>query len=174
MNLKKIQNSPILPIILIGGSGIALYFVYKAVKGTTNFLNITSSKEDKTAQKIITSTPQKNPFNPSFWKEIKPKGNLKRVQLIKVNTAENLSKQLRNAIGYFTSDYTQVMGVFSQLKYKSQVSFLSDYFQKKYKDDLFQYLRAGYSLLITNTGLSDKELDNIIKYVNNLPLGLIK
>jgi hypothetical protein len=53
INLKKIQNSPILPIILIGGSGVALYFVYKAVRGTTNLFDITKSKADREALKEI-------------------------------------------------------------------------------------------------------------------------
>ena len=174
MNLKKIQNAPIFPLVVIGGVGVALYFVIKSGKSVTDFLHITTSKEEQAAQNIITSEPKKNPFSPLFYKQIKAKGNLKKVQLLKVSAAENLSKQLRDSIGYVSSDYSKVLAVFSQLKYKSQVSFLADYFQKKYKDDLFQYIKAGYKLLFTNTGLTQKELDTIIKYVNNLPLGLTK
>ena len=47
VDLKKIKNSPILPIVLVGASGVAIYVIYKSIKGATNFLDITKSKADK-------------------------------------------------------------------------------------------------------------------------------
>ncbi len=153
-------------------AGVGIYFISKFGKGVLDKLNITQSKEEKEAMQLVESTPDVNPFNPGYYKTIKPKGNKKKIHLMKSSFALQFSKDIRDAIGYLTSDYTKILNVFQKLKYKSQVSFLCETFSKKYGDNLFEYIKSGYKLPIGNTGLSEKQMDSIIKYVNNLPSGL--
>jgi hypothetical protein len=159
-------------IITISVAGVALYFIAKFGSSMLQKLNITESLNEKEATKIIESNPIDNPFNPLYWKNIKASGNKKKVKILKIAVALSHAKKLRNAVGYLSSDFSQILNVFQSLQSKSQVSFLCDYFAKKYNDNLFQYLKAGYKLPIGNTGLSEKDLKTLINYVNKLPSGL--
>jgi protoheme ferro-lyase len=170
INLKKIQSSPILPIVLVGASGVAIYVVYKAIKGTTNLLDITKSKADKQVLKEITSS--NNPFSITYWKSF-TKGNVK---ILKEEECERLRKIIVNSISKipFMTNNSAIFSVFKALKYKTQVSFFADYFLKKENIDLLTYIKFGYTFFWTNTGIDDTTSKAILQYVNNLPTGNTK
>jgi hypothetical protein len=170
MNLKKIQDSPILPYAIIGVGGVAIYFIYKSIRGTTDLLDITKSKEDKQAlQQIIQND---NAWSSNYWKSFKNG----KVQLIKQVEAERLRKIIVNSISRvpFMTNNSAILSVFKNLKYKTQVSFFADYFLKKENVDLLSYIKFGYTFFWGNTGIDDTTSKTIISYVNNLPTGNIK
>jgi hypothetical protein len=170
MNLKKIQDSPILPYAIIGISGVAIYFIYKSVRGTTDLLDITKSKEDKEVLQQITQND--NAWSPNYWKSFKNG----KVQLIKEAEAERLRKIIVNSISRipFMTNNSAILSVFKNLKYKTQVSFFADYFLRKENVDLLTYIKFGYTFFWGNTGIDDTTSKTIIRYVNNLPTGFTK
>ena len=87
---------------------------------------------------------------------------------LKVSEALNYCQQIYDALGYVTDDEAAVTSVFRQLKTKSQVSFMADQFQQKYKTDLLQFLKNGKGVL-PQAGLNNDELSTIINIVNRLP-----
>lgn len=170
INLKKIQSSPILPIVLIGASGVALYVVYKGIRGATNLFDITKSKADKEVFKEITSND--NPFSITYWKSFK-KGNVK---ILKEAECERLRKIIVDSVSRvpFMTNNSAIFSVFKALKYKTQVSYFADYFLKKEKIDLLTYIKYGYTFFWSNTGIDDTTSKAILQYVNNLPSGNFK
>ena len=170
MNLKKIQDSNLLPIAIVGVGGVAVYFLYKAFKGTTDLFDITKSKADQQAIKQITSND--NAWSPNYWKSFK-KG---KVQLIKQAEAERLKKIIVDSVSRipFQTNDSKILSVFKTFKYKTQVSFFADYFLKNENVDLLTYIKFGYTFFWSNTGIDDTTSKAIIEYVNNLPSGNTK
>ena len=170
MNLKKIQDSPILPYAIIGVGGVAIYFFYKAIRGTTDLFDITKSKEDKQAIEQIVQN--NNAWSPSYWKSFK-KG---KVQILKMAEAERLRKIIVSSVSRipFQTNDSKILSVFKTLKYKTQISFFADYFLQKENVDLLTYIKFGYTFFWSNTGIDDTTSKTIISYVNNLPTGNIK
>ena len=170
MNIKKIQDSNLLPIAIIGVGGVAVYFLYKAVRGTTDLFDITKSKADQQAIKQITSND--NAWSPNYWKSFKNG----KVQLIKQAEAERLRKIIVDSVSRipFQTNDSKILSVFKTFKYKTQVSFFSDYFLKKENVDLLTYIKFGYTFFWGNTGIDDTTSKAIIEYVNNLPSGYTK
>ncbi len=170
MNLKKLQNNSLFPIAVIGVSGVAIYFIYKSIRGTTDLLDITKSKEDKQVLQQIVKND--NAWSPNYWKSFR-NGN---IQLIKQSEAERLRKIIVDSVSrlpFMTND-SAILSVFKNLRYKTQVSFFSDYFLKKENVDLLTYIKFGYTFFWGNTGIDDTTSKTIIEYVNNLPSGYTK
>jgi len=170
MNLKKIQDSPILPLVLIGGTGVALYFVYKAVRGTTDLFDITKSKADKEAIKEIVDND--NAWSINYWRKF-TKG---KVMITNMADKEKYRKIIVDSVSRipFQTNNSRILSVFKAFKYKTQVSSFAEYFLQKEKVDLLTYIKYGYSFFWTNTGIDDTTSRAIISIVNNLPTGNIK
>jgi hypothetical protein len=170
MNLKKIQNSPILPLVLIGGTGVALYFVYKAVRGTTDLFDITKSKADKEAIKEIIDND--NAWNINYWRSF-TKG---KVMITTMADKERYRKIIVDSVSRipFQTNNSKILSVFKAFKYKTQVSSFAEYFLQKEQVDLLTYIKYGYSFFWTNTGIDDTTSKAIISIVNKLPTGNIK
>jgi hypothetical protein len=168
-----IKESEVKPILYLAAGGILLYFFTKTGKSITDLLGITKSNEEKTAVNLSEALPENNFFNVNYWQLLNKKG---RVFILTANDSLKYSKIIRDSISMlpFTTDANKIINVFHNLKYKSQVSYLANQFSKKYGDDLFTYIKAGYKLPIGNTGLTESELYTIINYINKLPNGLKK
>ena len=167
IDLKKIKNSPILPIVLVGASGVAIYVIYKSIKGATNFLDITQSKADKQVLKEITSS--NNPFSVTYWKSF----GKDTVMILKPEDAEKLRKIIVDSVSRvpFMTNNSAIFSVFRALQYKTQVSWFADYFLKKENIDLLTDIKYGYTFFWGNTGIDDSTSQAILQYVNNLPNG---
>jgi hypothetical protein len=152
--------------LLIYGGGLAILY-FGIIRPILKKVGIQQSAQDIQQQQLINNTSitdnSSNPFSPLFWKK---GGN--GTQLLTVSYASSLAKRIYDAMGYFTDDEAAVISVFRLLKTKSQVSWLSDIFQKQYKTDLFNFLRKGKGLL-PQAGLNDNELSEIITIVQKLP-----
>lgn len=170
----KLKQQELLPILLLAGGGVVLYFMYKTGKSLTDLLNITSSKEEKEAQQIFASEPSQNAWSPVYFKELN-KGN--KIYLFDKKYLEPKAKAIYNAVSKipFMTDSAKIATIIKTLRYKSQVSYLADYFQQKYGYEMYTFIKDGYRFFVDGaTGLSDKDMAQLINYVNNLPSGVIK
>lgn len=151
-------------IILYAGGLAILYF--GVIRPILKKLGIQQTQEEKEAAQAIIkqeNTPNnENPFSSIYWK------NVRGAQLIDVASTDRLNRRIYNAMGYFSDDESAVYSVFTQLKYKTQVSWLADNFQRLYKIDLFDFLKRGKGQLY-QAGLNNEEMQKIIKIVNALP-----
>lgn len=142
-------------ILLVGG-GLAVLLTLKSV-----FVKLGLSSGAGSQQ---TQNELENPnsvWKPNFWKKT---GGL----ILRRADAENYSKTIHNAFGVFQDDFNSIMGVFSRLKAKTQVSFLADVFNQIYGEDLLTFLTNGGGLFIWD-GLSDAQLKQITDLVKKLP-----
>lgn len=170
----KLKQSDVMPLLLVAGGGLVIYFMYKTGKSLTDLLGITQSKEEKKAQELFASEPSQNPWSPVYYKELN-KGN--KIYLFDKKYLEPKAKAIYNAISKIPlmTDSAKVATIIKSLQYKSQISYLADYFQKKYGYDMFTYIKDGYRFFVDGaTGLSDADMNQLINYVNNLPTGIIK
>lgn len=149
-------------LIIYGGGMVLLYF--GILKPILNKLGITKSKEQTIVENQSQLSNELNPFSPIFYQKC-PVG----CSLIKRAIAEKYAKIIYDAMGVFSDDEASIYGVFRALKTQSQVSFLCDVFQQKYKTDLLSYLKNGYSQWNSASGLNADELNTVIQIVNKLP-----
>lgn len=145
----------VLPKVIGWTVGIgALYFL--VIKPVLQKVGVVETKESREEDQRITTnaTMLNNPFSPRYYQE-RGAGAV----LLTRASAEGMAAQIYNAIGNFYDDENAIYGVFRQLKYKTQVSFLSDVFYKKYGVDMYNLLQRN---------LSQSELATINAIVNAL------
>lgn len=109
---------------------------------------------------------QQNPnsaWKPTYWQNFDS-----YTYAITQSQADAYAKQIHNAFTLFQDDYNAIMGVFSQMRTKANVSFLSFRFQINYGEDLLSFLSDGGGILPWD-GLSTKHLNTIIDLVQRLP-----
>lgn len=153
-------------IILYAGGLAILYFgVIRPILQKLGIQQTVQEAEATKAVQKIENTPNvDNPFSPVYYKKFVGK----TVHLFNGSTTTNLVKRLYDAMGYFSDNESEVFSVFSQMKYKTQVSWISDQFNRTYKLDLFNFLKQGKGTL-PQAGLNELELQKIIKIVEALP-----
>jgi hypothetical protein len=137
-------------VALVGG-----VLLLKPVFEKTGLIDSKEEQERKKAEAELANGTT-SPFNPNFYK-----GKV-GASLVTRATAENLAKQLYDAIGLWITggdNENTVYGVLRQLKAKTQLSFVSDVFTQKYSADLYQYLRRN---------LNDSEMAVVNNIANNL------
>jgi hypothetical protein len=156
--MAKQDNSKIL---LYGGGLLIVYF--GILRPLLEKLGLATSKAEQQVINQQNLPNNKNPFSPIYWKTIP------NAKLITRNATNSLCKRIYDAMGYFSDDEPAVFSVFSQLKYKTQISWLADVFQQNYKMDLLDFLKRGKGQL-PQAGLNDTELQQILNIVNALPI----
>jgi len=104
-----------------------------------------------------------SPWKPTYWKQFTT-----FTVALSTTQAQQYAGTIHNAFGIFQDDYNAVWGVFSNMRTKSNVSFLADIFLQKYNEDLLTFLTNGGGVLPWD-GLSEDHLKNITSYVNSLP-----
>ncbi len=106
-------------------------------------------------------------FKPTYWQKFTtfPAG------AITESTAQNYASAIYHAFTWLNDDYSTILGVFSSLKSKAQVSFVAWKFQKEYGGDLLSYLTNGELDVVSLPwdGLSKDHINTIISLVNSLP-----
>ena len=130
MDDKTIKTVEIVVGILI------IYMVYKFFMSIGQKLNIVDDEKDIAATSLVED--KGNMFSPNYWKK-------KNTNLLTTTSARALAKQLYDASGIFNDNEEAVYGVFRQLSYKTQVSWLSYIFYKQYGEDMLQYLKSFMS-----------------------------
>jgi hypothetical protein len=153
--------------------GIAIgvyYFVVRPILVKTG-LSKTAEQEQFTKEEKSAQTSLLSPFSPRYYKDAKPPQTIitnKEVTKMAADLYASLNR------GYLGDDLATILSTFRKLKFKTQVSYLSEFFSNKYKLDLFQTLKDGVRRTIdrftpfNRSGLSDKELQQVIDIVNSL------
>ena len=149
-------------LLIIGGIAV-LYF--GLINPLLKKIGLKKSESDKNVDDFEKLPNADNPFSPVFLRKIKPGTKIK---LITQANKEIYAKKIYNALGYFTDNEAEVLGVFKNLKTQTQVSDLATYFQIKYNQDLFTFLKKGKGIM-PEAGLNSEELSQIISLVNSLP-----
>jgi len=132
-------------------------------------LGLKNTKEEaaaieKTNKKLaqLNTNPTQNPFNSGYYKQFN------NCHLVTSTVVDKLAETINNAIGYIYDNPENIEGAIKQLSYKTQISFLSDFFYKKYKIDMYEFLQIHL-----DTAEQKRILGDIITYVNALPTGKI-
>ncbi len=157
---KKVsgKTEPVNPntLFIIGGGIIGLTFLQKLLTSFGLFPG-----EGAAAEHAAQSDPG-SCWKPTYWQNA-PAG----ARLLTVDDATNAARTIYHAFTLFKDDYAAIMGIFSQLVAKSQVSFLADQFQKQYNTDLLGFLHDGGGVLPWD-GLSDAHMKELLTFVDRL------
>lgn len=139
---------------------VVVYFGYnKVIKPLLENIGLQKSSEELEIEKQ-TSNPL-SPWNPNYWRKTGAT----------IITNANVNKYIDtiwNSVGYFYDDFDAVLGVFKQLKTKSQVSYLADKFNQSKSKDLLNWLQGGGALNWPADRFSADQVNQLIKYVNGL------
>lgn len=147
--------------------GLIAVAYFGIIKPILNKVGITKSSTDRMIEAQGNLPNNQNPFSPLFYQTAEARRN--GALLLYTSTADQLAKRIYDALGVFTDDESAIYSVFRQLKTQSQVSFLSDKFQQRYRVDLLDYLKRGYNPINPASGLNADELRTVIDIVNTLP-----
>lgn len=151
-------------ILTVGAVALGAWILYKPVKALFDTLGITQSETQEQLQAAQTAGV-KSPFSPLYWKQFKKAKILTQAQ------ADAKAAAIYNAITYTGPNFKTILAVFKTLQYKTQVSYLSDYFARKYKTDLLEYLHNGKSNFLAHNALRENDLNIILALVNNFKIG---
>ena len=142
-------------VLVITSGVVGAIVVYKIAK-------LTGLVKGEGETKVTRGTTEPGSYwKPQYYK--KTGGNI-----ITRATAESYAKKIYDALSWYNDDINTILGVFSQIKTKSAVSYLSDVFYQKYNYDLLNYLYYGAGRLWID-GLNDENINKIITYTDKLP-----
>jgi hypothetical protein len=128
---------------------------------------------------LETAAPIQNPFSPQYLANLQASG-VKGIHYIKGAAKKDFANKIHKAAGPFSgglitgaltgSRPEDILDVFNQISYQSQVSDLATYFKATYKKDLLRYMVDG---LKSNQPLTQKGDNEIViaitKRVQALP-----
>lgn len=150
---------------------VILFFMFKGIKDA--FKNLfgtfglgSTTTDDERESEIARTEKKANEFSPLYWQK-PPSG--KTSQLLTMAVTNKYLSTIKNAIGYVYDNPEEILGVFRQLKYKTQVSWLADNWQKQHGSDLQAWL--GDKL---DTDKQRNTYLEILSLTKNLPTGFIK
>jgi hypothetical protein len=158
---------------LIFKVGVAVGVYFFVLKPILEKLGLSKTAEQEKFKQDVNNaqTTLQSPFSPRYWKEAPaPKTIITTKEVTKM--AADLYAALNR--GYLGDDLQTIYSIFRKLKFKTQVSYLADFFNTKYKLDLLDTLRQGVRRVIdrftpgNRTGLNDAELQVVLDIVNNL------
>lgn len=154
----KIETSDIMPVILIGGALIGFGLIQKLLTS----LGIWSSQDTKTLDTLASSSSSANFWKPDYYLQFSsyPGGNITTLQAI------DMVNMITSSFGMFNDCEDCVIGIFRNLKTKSNVSFLSKVFFDQTGKDLLTYLRGG---VWPEDRLSDADVNTINSFLSTLP-----
>ena len=152
-NFLKDNSSLIIGLVVI-------YFGYtKVIKPLLEGVGLSKSEAEIEIEQQ-TSNPS-SPWNPNYCR----KGG---ATIITNSQVQKFIDTIWNAPGYTFDDFDAVLGVFKQLKTKSQVSYLADKFNQAKGKDLLNWLQGGGALSWPADRFSADQVNQLIKYVNGL------
>ena len=122
-------------------TGVGIYALYKV--GTK--IGLFQTSEDIQQQQTLNTFQQGGSnatlgsyWSPAYWNNVAKKYGTATV--IGSNVANALVDTLWDATGIINDDEEAIYGVFRNLQYLSQISYLSQVFYAKHKQDLYGYL----------------------------------
>lgn len=154
----KLSTDDIYPIMLIVGGLIAFSVIKEILEG----LGIWDSQDSKTLDNA--STDPDSWWNPNFWKT-KP-SNIPYTNPITTTTARQLANTIYNSFSWYNDNEEQAISVFKSLPSRAAGSFLAEVFANDHGQDMLTFLRGG---TWPQDRLSDADVNEVNRYVNNLP-----
>lgn len=149
--------------VIAAGFVVWKYVLSPLLEGT----GLKDSKEDVARQKVEALPGNKDYWRGSWFRLPPSQLPIKDVKgLVLLNSTYTLSyiRQLYAAMAGTGTNEEKLYGVFRQLKYKSQVSWLVYSYYQKYKLDLYQQMRSE---------LSDSEMNTVLQITEKLPWGIV-
>jgi hypothetical protein len=131
----KEVGKAVIPKVIGWGAGIgAAYFL--VIKPVLEAVGIKKTDADKKNDEAtnVNATTLNSAFNPNYYKSIP------NATLLTSASAKALATKIHDAIGFLTDDENAVLGVFRQLKFKTQVSFIASVFYQLFGEDLYIYI----------------------------------
>lgn len=148
---EQIGITPIQALIVIGG-GALLY------KGGQK-LGLIDSAQKQNETKLLAASY----LSPSYIDTLK-RGSKKYMTWTNDNTPKDICRKIRDSKGTFKDNDAQLWGALRRIQYKTQAGVVAMWFNRMYSVDLTQYLSTFQNVT---------EMDNIYKYFESLPEGLI-
>jgi len=149
----KVTTQDLLPFLLIAGSILAFNVIKK-------ILDTLGLGGDPSADELANPL---SPWKPNYWKQFST-----FTYAITESQAKEYAKTIHNAFTLFQDDFNAILGVFSSIKTKANVSYISDIFTRQYNEDLLSFLGDGGGILPWD-GLSKEHLATILNLVNRMP-----
>lgn len=156
----------IVVLVVVVFSIIIFKRIFGGIDGVLEGVGLKDTKDEKkdkaeVENKVDNAAAQgvNSPWSPKFYKTVH------NGKLFTVASADGLAKTIYDSVGHIYDEPNKGAGAIKQCYTKTQVSFLADRFQQKYGNDLLSWLQYHY-----DTGEQKKVLNNILTYVNNLPL----
>ena len=144
-------------IILLGVAAVGLVY-FGVLNPLLKFIGLKDSEETTALNNTATSTI--SPWLPNFWKSVPGAMILTRA------AAEKMAATLYDSFGWFNDSEDQAKAVIRSLKFKTQLSFLSQVFTEIYGLDLLSFLRGG---IYPQDRLSDADVNELNIFINKLP-----
>lgn len=150
----KLEKGDLMAVFLLVGGVIAFSVVQKILEklGLWGGGNVDHEQEDP-----------ESAWKPQYWKQF-----TSFTYAITTDQAKYYSYKIHNAFTVFQDDWNVILGVFSQMKTKANVSYLADIFNQVYGEDLLGFLTDGGGILPWD-GLSKQHMDVLINMVQKLP-----
>jgi len=136
----------------------------KIVDNVSQGLGLEDTPQQASDRAIINKEQEKintisSPWNSAYWKNA-PKGSL----LFTVADGDKYATQIYDSVGIITDSPRQALAAIKNSRTKTQISWVSDRFNQKYNNDMFNYLANKF-----DTPEQMANLVSMITYVNSLP-----
>lgn len=151
-------------IFALSAIAVAIYLAVKPINKLFETFGINKSEGEKA---YLTEQTTGSPFSPNYWRNYRLTHGA-NTQILTTTGANYLANIIYNSIGYLGNDFQKIFGALKQLKYKTQLSFLAEIFQKRYNADLLTYLRNAKSNMLIHNALTDDQINQVVNFVNTL------
>lgn len=155
-------------IILTG-----LLIINKVFGGISAFLEKIGLKDDKATVdanesiadvvKYFNDNPRKSAWSPLYYKEI---NKTSEIYILKQADRIDIAMMIELSVTPFKDFPEEGMRQIKRCSYKTQISYLAEYFAQRYSVDLLTWLNYHY-----DTDHQRQVLKQICDYVHNLPTG---
>lgn len=157
-----ITAHPLFKPVVYAGLG---YLGYKTIlTPLLEGLNLKDTPEEKAEKELLDKVENldldRDYFNPNFYSK-PPSGHVS--QILTTATAEKLATQIYNAKSRINDDESAIYAAFRACQYKTQVSYLVYWFNRKYAVDLYSWLKDKV--------LNDEEMAKVLNITEKLPYG---
>lgn len=155
--------------LVLGG----LYFGYKIINSLFKAVGLAPDKEQIKKDVELNQSIQDVNFvmSSALLKDIQSKGL--GYKDLEYNLAEKLSKDFWNAWSFGILDEKKLLTIFSQLKYQTQVSVLSGWFEGAHDKTLIDHISTHLSSIFS-TDADEAAIQQIFNNIKKMPLGVIK
>lgn len=161
------KQEVIILLIVVVFAFVILKSLRDSVKNFFASFGMGTSTATDAVNEVIEKTEKKaDEFSPLYWQKA-PKNKV--ASLIKMDQTKKYINAIKKGVGYVWDNPEEIVGVFRQLKYKTQVSWIADNWQKSQGSDLQAWL--GDKL---DTAKQREAYLEILSITKNLPSGFIK